>query len=80
MRDRMPMQAHKVVELIKATLPDAEVTIQDLVGDHDHYAVTVESAAFKGKTKIQQHQMVYLALGHHMGTTLHAMSLTTVPR
>jgi stress-induced morphogen len=74
----MPMLAQNIVELIKAALPDAEVTIQDLVGDRDHYAVTVKSASFEGKTKIQQHQMVYKALGDHMGTTLHAMSLTTI--
>jgi len=74
----MPMLAQNIVELIKEALPDAEVTIQDLVGDRDHYAVTVKSSTFTGKTKIQQHQMVYGALGSHMGTTLHAMSLTTL--
>lgn len=74
----MPMLAQDIVGLIKAALPDAEVTIQDLVGDRDHYAVTVKSAAFEGKTKIQQHQMVYKALEDHMGSTLHAMSLTTL--
>lgn len=74
----MPMLAQNIVELIKAALPDAEVTIQDLVGDRDHYAITVKSATFANQTKIQQHQMVYKALGNHMGTTLHAMSLTTL--
>jgi stress-induced morphogen len=74
----MPMLAQNIVELIKAALPDADVTIQDLVGDRDHYAVTVTSRAFANHTKIQQHQMVYKALGTHMGTTLHAMSLTTI--
>eukprot|EP01034_Spumella_vulgaris_P018880 gene18880-24135_t len=59
----MPMQAEDIVRLIKEGIPDAEVEIQDLAGDGDHYAATVISASFAGKSKIQQHQAVYGALG-----------------
>ena len=74
----MPMQAQDIVSLIKEGIPDAEVEIQDLAGDGDHYAATVISAAFTGKSKIQQHQMVYGALGGRMGGVLHALKLTTM--
>ena len=74
----MPMQADDIVRLIKEGIPDAEVEIQDLAGDGDHYAATVISAAFAGKSKIQQHQMVYGALGGRMGGALHALKLTTM--
>ena len=73
----MAMQAHEIEEMIKAALPDAVVTITDLAGDGDHYAATVVSSAFKGKTRVQQHQIVYAALKGHMGGTLHALALTT---
>ena len=62
----MPMAADDIIRLIKEGIPDAEVEIQDLAGDGDHYAATVVSAAFAGKSKIQQHQMVYGALGGRM--------------
>ena len=74
----MPMVADDIVSLIKAGLPDAEVKIEDLVGDGDHYSATVISKAFAGKSRIQQHQMVYAALGSRMGGELHALKLTTM--
>lgn len=74
----MAMTQEKIIEFIKGALPDATVTIQDLRGDGDHYAVTVTSKAFRGKNRVQQHQMVYKSLQGHMGTTLHAMALKTI--
>jgi stress-induced morphogen len=74
----MPMAASEIVDLIKQGIPDAEVEIEDMRGDGDHYAATVVSAAFAGKSKIQQHQMVYGALGGRMGGVLHALKLTTM--
>ena len=66
--------------MIKAALPDAQVTIEDLAGDGDHYAATVVSEAFKGKSRVQQHQIVYAALRGRMGGELHALALqTSVP-
>ena len=73
----MPMNANDIETLIKAGIPDAKVTIRDLAGDGDHYAATVVSAAFKGKSRVQQHQMVYTALRGHMGGALHALALQT---
>lgn len=73
----MPMDANEIERLIKSALPDAEVTITDLAGDGDHYAAHVRSSAFEGKTRVQQHKMVYDALGGHMGDLLHALALTT---
>ncbi len=73
----MPMDATEIESLIKQSLPDAEVSITDLRGDGDHYAATVVSAAFKGKSRIQQHQLVYKALQGNMGTVLHALALQT---
>jgi stress-induced morphogen len=75
----MPMQPTEIEALIKEALPDAEVSIKDLAGDGDHYSATVRSAAFKGKTRVQQHQMVYSALQGRMGGVLHALALTTMP-
>ena len=73
----MPMNAGDIERLIKEALPDAQVTIRDLAGDGDHYAAEVISAAFKGKTRVQQHQMVYAALKGRMGGELHALALQT---
>ena len=73
----MPMNAGDIERMIKEALPDAKVTIQDLAGDGDHYAAEVISAAFKGKTRVQQHQMVYAALKGRMGGELHALALQT---
>ena len=76
----MPMDAGAIESLIKENLPDAEVTIQDLAGDGDHYAAHVISRAFTGKSRVQQHQMVYQALRGNMGEALHALALqTSVP-
>jgi stress-induced morphogen len=76
----MPMSAADIERLIKEALPDAKVTIRDLAGDGDHYAAEVISAAFKGKTRVQQHKMVYDALKGRMGGELHALALqTSVP-
>ena len=76
----MPMDPGEIENLIKEAIPDAEVTITDLVGDRDHYAATVTSSAFKGKSRVQQHQLVYQALGGRMGDVLHALSLTTTAK
>ena len=73
----MPMDARDIESLIKSALPDAVVEIKDLAGDGDHYAATVTSSAFRGKSRVQQHQMVYAALQGHMGGVLHALALTT---
>ncbi len=73
----MPMPAAEIERLIRDAIPDARVTIDDLRGDGDHYAAHVVSASFKGKTRVQQHQMVYQALKGRMGNELHAMALQT---
>ena len=73
----MSMDPAEIVRLIKEGIPDAEVRIEDLRGDGDHYAAYVVSAAFKGKTRVQQHQMVYKALQGRMGEQLHALALQT---
>jgi stress-induced morphogen len=73
----MPMDPVEIETLIKASIPDAKVTIEDLRGDGDHYAAYVISTAFKGKSRVQQHQMVYRALQGRMGTELHALALQT---
>ncbi len=73
----MAMTAGEIETLIKEGLPDAEVRIDDLRGDGDHYAATVVSAQFKGKSRVQQHQMVYSALKGRMGNELHALALQT---
>jgi stress-induced morphogen len=73
----MPMTPKEIERLIKERLPDAEVMIEDLAGDGDHYAATVVSSAFKGKTRVQQHQLVYEALRGTMGGALHALALQT---
>jgi stress-induced morphogen len=76
----MPMAASEIENLIKAAIPDAEVRIDDLRGDGDHYLANVVSAAFAGKSRVQQHQMVYEALQGRMGGELHALALqTSVP-
>jgi stress-induced morphogen len=73
----MPMDIQEVERLIKQGLPDATVRIEDLRGDGDHYAAFVESPSFAGKTRIEQHQMVYKALSGRMGGALHALALKT---
>lgn len=73
----MAMEATDIERMIKEALPDAEVTIEDLRGDGDHYAARVVSRAFAGKSRVQQHQMVYQALQGRMGGELHALALQT---
>ena len=73
----MAMNPGEIESLIKAAIPDAEITIEDLRGDGDHYAAYVVSAAFKGKSRVQQHQMIYQALQGRMGSELHALALQT---
>ena len=75
----MAIDAGEIEKLIRAGLPDAQVRIDDLRGDGDHYAAYVISAAFKGKSRVQQHQMVYQALRGRMGNELHALALQTSP-
>ena len=73
----MAIDAATIERLIKEGLPDARVTIEDLRGDGDHYAAHVVSSAFKGKTRVQQHQLVYQTLRGRMGNELHALALQT---
>jgi len=73
----MPMDAGDIEKMITDAFPDAQVTIKDLAGDGDHYAATVVSEAFRGKNRVQQHQMVYGALQGRMGGVLHALALQT---
>jgi len=73
----MPMQPQEIERMIKSRIPDAVVTIRDLAGDGDHYAATVISETFRGKSRVQQHQMVYEALQGNMGGALHALALQT---
>ena len=73
----MPMTASDIESMIRAAIPDATVEITDLAGDGDHYAATVVSEAFRGRSRVQQHQMVYAALQGRMGGVLHALALQT---
>jgi len=73
----MPMNAREIETLIKTALPDAKVVIRDLAGDGDHFAAEVVSESFRGKNRVQQHQMVYEALKGNMGGALHALALQT---
>ena len=73
----MPMSASDIEKMIKVALPDAKVDIRDLAGDGDHYSANVTSEAFRGKSRVQQHQMVYEARKGNMGGVLHALALQT---
>jgi stress-induced morphogen len=73
----MPMNPNDIERMIKTAIPDAKVTIRDLAGDGDHYAAEVVAESFRGKSRVQQHQMVYNALQGNMGGTLHALALQT---
>jgi stress-induced morphogen len=73
----MAMDASEIKRLIEARIPDAQVTIQDLAGDGDHYAATVIAESFRGKSRVQQHQIVYEALKAEMSGKLHALALQT---
>ena len=73
----MAMPANEIEKLIKSAIPDARVEIRDLAGDGDHYAAEVVAESFRGKSRVQQHQMVYNALKGNMGGVLHALALQT---
>ena len=73
----MAMHAADIEALIRAALPDARISVEDLAGDGDHYAATVVSEAFRGMSRVKQHQLVYQALGGRMGGQLHALALQT---
>lgn len=76
----MPMDSTQIEKLIKKSIPDAEIHIVDLAGDGDHYSANISSELFRGKSRVQQHQMVYAALEGNMGNELHALALqTSVP-
>jgi|TARA_B100001179_G_scaffold208441_1_gene173623 stress-induced morphogen len=74
---RMAIESEKIKGLIKESIPDAEITIEDLKGDGDHYAAIISSREFQGLSRVQQHQLVYKALGNRMGNELHALSIQT---
>jgi stress-induced morphogen len=76
----MPMAAEEITRRIKAALPDADILLEDLAGDNDHWKVTVTSAAFTGLSRVAQHRLVNAAFGTDLGTTLHALALVTVAR
>lgn len=73
----MPMAAIEIETLVRQALPDSEIKLVDTAGDNDHYSITVASAQFSGKSRVQQHKMVMDALGGNMGTKLHALAITT---
>lgn len=73
----MAMAAVEIERLIKERFPDARIEIEDLAGDGDHYSATIVSEAFRGKSRVQQHQMIYEALQGNMGGLLHALALKT---
>ena len=74
----MGLKLDEIKSLIKEAIPDAEISIQDLVGDENHYSATIKSKVFIGKSKIEQHKLVYKALRGKMGNELHALSLNTM--
>tara|TARA_B100001013_G_C24216091_1_gene287327 strand:+ start:190 stop:420 length:231 start_codon:yes stop_codon:yes gene_type:complete len=76
----MSTKLEKIKSLIKEALPDAEIVIKDLVGDDNHYSATIKSKVFSGKSRIEQHKLVYKALGEKMGNELHALTLNTLER
>ena len=73
----MAMAAGEIEALIKAAFPDAKIHIEDLAGDNDHYAANIVAEAFRGVSRVRQHQMVYAALQGRMGNELHALALQT---
>ncbi len=74
----MGLKLEEIKNLIKEALPDAEISIQDLAGDENHYSATIKSKVFSGKTRIEQHKIVYKALKGKMGNELHALALNTI--
>ena len=73
----MSLKLEEIKSLIKESMPDAEITIEDLAGDENHYSATIKSKVFKGKSKIEQHKMVYNSLKGKMGNELHALAIKT---
>ena len=73
----MGLKVEEIKDLIKRGIPDAEISIQDLAGDENHYSATIKSKSFNGKSKIEQHKLVYKALGGKMGNELHALAIKT---
>ena len=73
----MAMKAHDIQAMVQSALPDAAIELKDLAGDGDHFSITVVSSLFQGKSRVQQHKMVFDALGGGMGTQLHALQVTT---
>ncbi len=73
----MAIKQEEIYSLLKEGFPDADIEINDLAGDDNHYAAKIKSSKFKGKTRVQQHQMVYASLKGKMGNELHALALTT---
>ena len=76
----MAIRLEEIKSLIKEAIPDAEISIEDLAGDENHYSATIKSKIFSGKSKIDQHKIVYKALGGKMGNELHALALNTMER
>jgi len=74
----MGLKLEEIKSLIKESIPDAQIAIQDLAGDNNHYSATIKSKVFSGKSKIEQHQLVYKALKGKMGNELHALALNTM--
>ena len=74
----MPLKADEIKNLIKESIPDAQINIEDLAGDENHYSATIKSKIFTGKSKIEQHKIVYKALKGKMGNELHALALNTM--
>ena len=74
----MSLKLEEIKSLIKKAIPDAEITIQDVAGDENHYSATIKSKIFTGKSKIEQHKLVYKALNGKMGNELHALALNTI--
>ena len=74
----MGLKIEEIKSLIIEAIPDAEITINDLAGDENHYSATIKSKIFSGKSKIEQHKLVYKALNGRMGNELHALSLNTI--
>ena len=74
----MSLKLEEIKSLVKKAIPDAEIAIQDLVGDENHYSATIKSKIFTGKSKIEQHKLVYKALNGKMGNELHALALNTI--
>ena len=74
----MGLKQEEIKKLIIESIPDAQITIEDLAGDENHYSATIKSKTFKGKSKIEQHKLVYKALNGKMGNELHALALNTI--